>query len=111
MTKRLTTDESFKCYLKAKIIATMMEDEALLSFLEDFFLRQMDYDLWEEGEEDVEYCYPWDGEHTRNFKNLGITRKGTSIFYKVDGKPREVTYKGTQVFLDGESIGNLTSDV
>lgn len=111
MTKRLTTDESFKCYLKAKIIATMMEDEALLSFLEDFFLRQMDYDLWEEGEEGVKYCYPWDGEHTRYLKTLGITRKGTSIFYEVDGKPREVTYKGTQVFLDGESIGNLTSDV
>lgn len=111
MTKRLTTDESFKCYLKAKIIATMMEDEPLLSFLEDFFLRQMDYDLWEEGEEGAKYCYPWNGEYTRYFKKYGVTRKGTSIFYEVDGKPREVTYKGTEVFLDGESIGNLTSDV
>lgn len=98
MGKRLTTDQSFNCYTLTKAAAQISDNHKLWNFLEDFFLEQMDYDLWEEGQEGAQYRYPWGVENTKYLKEMDVTRKGTRIFYL--GK--EVEIKGRDIYYDGK---------
>lgn len=101
MGKRLTVDQSFKRYELIKAASCTEEAGDLFQYVEDLFLRQMDYDLWHEGQEDKPYSYPWTAAVADDLKSYGITYKGPQVF--LNGK--EVTYEWPIVYLDNETAG------
>lgn len=103
MGKRLTADESFKCYQLVKAAAHTDAAGDLYQFTEDFFCDINDYDRWDEGDEEVVYVYPWGARNAARLKEYGIVRKGQRIYLH----GAEVTYAGGVVYLDGTAAAGF----
>lgn len=101
MGKRLTPDQSFNRYQLIKAVSYTEEAGDLFRYVEDLFLRQMDYDLWHEEQEGAPYSYPWTAEVAADLKRYGITYKGPQVF--LNGK--EVTHQYPFVFVGGVQTG------